>query len=138
MGQLLHGSARTTGATRLSIQRSQKSVKVLAGRYGVSPTTVHKGKKRDFVTDAQMGPKDIRATVLSVEQEATSIAFRRHTLLPLDDCLYALQPSIPTLTRSAMSISTSLKSEPKRANAICSLVSTGLPSSSARTDYIPS
>ncbi len=30
------------------------------------------------------------------------IAFRRHTLLPLDDCLYALQPSIPHLTRSAL------------------------------------
>jgi hypothetical protein len=29
-------------------------------------------------------------------------AFRRHTLLPLDDCLYALQPSIPHLTRSAL------------------------------------
>jgi hypothetical protein len=23
------------------------------------------------------------------------VAFRRHTLLPLDDCLYALQSSIP-------------------------------------------
>lgn len=31
------------------------------------------------------------------------VAFRRHTLLPLDDCLYALQPSIPHLTRSAFS-----------------------------------
>jgi IS5 family transposase len=30
------------------------------------------------------------------------VAFRRHTLLPLDDCLYALQPSIPKLTRSAL------------------------------------
>ena len=29
-------------------------------------------------------------------------AFRRHTLLPLDDCLYALQPSIPHLTRSSL------------------------------------
>ena len=28
--------------------------------------------------------------------------FRRHTLLPLDDCLYALQPSIPHLTRSSL------------------------------------
>jgi hypothetical protein len=26
------------------------------------------------------------------------VAFRRHTLLPLDDCLYASQPSIPHLT----------------------------------------
>jgi len=30
------------------------------------------------------------------------VAFRRHTLLPLDDCLYALQASIPHLTRSAL------------------------------------
>ena len=30
------------------------------------------------------------------------VAFRRHKLLPLDDCLYALQPSIPHLTRSAL------------------------------------
>ena len=30
------------------------------------------------------------------------VAFRRHTLLPLDDCLYALQPSIPGLTRSSL------------------------------------
>ncbi|GEM17022.1 hypothetical protein NBRC3293_1519 [Gluconobacter oxydans NBRC 3293] len=31
-----------------------------------------------------------------------AVAFRRHTLLPLDDCLYALQTSIPHLTRSAL------------------------------------
>lgn len=30
------------------------------------------------------------------------VAFRSHTLLPLDDCLYALQPSIPHLTRSTL------------------------------------
>lgn len=30
------------------------------------------------------------------------VVFRRHTLLPLDDCLYALQPSIPHLTRSLL------------------------------------
>ncbi len=30
------------------------------------------------------------------------VAFRRHTLLPLDDCLYALLASIPHLTRSAL------------------------------------
>ena len=31
-----------------------------------------------------------------------AVAFRQHTLLPLDDCLYALQTSIPHLTRSAL------------------------------------
>jgi hypothetical protein len=30
------------------------------------------------------------------------VAFRRHTLLPLDDCLYALQAMIPHLTRPAL------------------------------------
>ena len=30
------------------------------------------------------------------------MAFRRDTLLPLDDCLYALQPTIPHLTRSTL------------------------------------
>ena len=102
MCQLLHGSAGTTEATRFAIQRSEESVRVLAARYGVSPTTVQKWKKRDFVADARMGPNDSRSTVLSVEQEAACIAFRRHTLLPLDDCLDALQPSIPTLTRSSL------------------------------------
>jgi len=30
------------------------------------------------------------------------MAFRRHTLLPLDDCLYALHATLPHLTRSAL------------------------------------
>lgn len=40
--------------------------------------------------------------MLSPEDEATIVAFRKRTLLPLDDCLYALQPSIPYLTRSSL------------------------------------
>jgi hypothetical protein len=30
------------------------------------------------------------------------VAFRRHTLPPLDDCLYALQPANPHLTKSPL------------------------------------
>jgi transposase InsO family protein len=48
------------------------------------------------------GPKQARSTVLSAEDEAIVVAFRKHTLLPLDDCLYALQPTLPKLTRSAL------------------------------------
>ena len=40
--------------------------------------------------------------MLSVDEEAIVVAFRRHTLLPLDDCLDALQPTIPHLTRSTL------------------------------------
>jgi IS30 family transposase len=49
-----------------------------------------------------MGPKRPRSTVLTREEEALIVAFRKHTLLPLDDCLYALQPTIPHLTRSTL------------------------------------
>jgi hypothetical protein len=49
-----------------------------------------------------MGPKKPSSTVLSREEEAAILAFRELTLLPLDDCLYALQPTIPHLTRSSL------------------------------------
>jgi transposase-like protein len=99
MGQVLHGSARTTAAVRRAIQLRQESVRALAKRYGVSPTTVQKWRNRETTADAKMGPKEVRSTVLTLDQEAIVVAFRRHTLLPLDDCLYALQPMIPHLTR---------------------------------------
>jgi transposase InsO family protein len=102
MGQILHGSATTTHAIRAAIQRSKATAKELAERHGINPKTVAKWKKRAFVHDAPMGPKDPRSTVLTVEEEAIAVAFRRHTLLPLDDCLYALQATIPNLTRSSL------------------------------------
>ena len=102
MGQVLHGCARTTAAVRRAIQHSQKSLNGLAELYGINPKTVAKWKKRGFANDAPMGPKDVRSTVLTKEQEAAVVAFRKYTLLPLDDCLYALQPSIPHLTRSSL------------------------------------
>jgi hypothetical protein len=40
--------------------------------------------------------------VLSIEEEEIIVAFRKHTLLPLDDCLYSLQATIPHLTRSSL------------------------------------
>lgn len=40
--------------------------------------------------------------MLSLEEEAIIVAFRKHRLLPLDDCLYALQRTIPRLTRSSL------------------------------------
>lgn len=102
MGQVLHGSATTTEAVRRAIQNSQESVRALARRHGISPTTVQKWKKRTTTSDGQMGPKEVRSTVLSAEEEAACVAFRKHTLLPLDDCLYALQATIPHLTRSSL------------------------------------
>ena len=103
MGEVLHGCATTTEAIRRAIQNSQESLRVLAKRYGINQKTVAKWKQRETVADlVPTGPKEAKSTVLSVEEEAIIVAFRRHALLPLDDCLYALQPTIPHLTRSSL------------------------------------
>jgi len=102
MGQVLHGSATTTEAIRRAIQHSQASLRTLAKRYGINQKTVAKWKGRTSTADLPTGPRAPRSTVLWVEEEAVVIAFRRYTLLPLDDCLYALQPTIPHLTRSSL------------------------------------
>ncbi len=102
MGQVHHGSATTTAAVRRAIQHSQESLRALAGRYGINPKTVAKWRARASVADQRTGPRAPRSTVLTAEDEAIVVAFRRHTLLPLDDCLYALQATIPHLTRSSL------------------------------------
>ena len=102
MGQVLHGSARTTEATRRAIQNSQESLRALSKRYSINQKTVAKWKKRGSTADLPTGPKEPKSTVLTIGEEAVILAFRRHTLLPLDDCLYALQPTIPNLTRSSL------------------------------------
>jgi hypothetical protein len=102
MGQVLHGSARTTASVRRAIQHSPESLRGLAKRHGINPKTVAKWKKRPSVQDERTGPKEPRSTGLSLEEKAIVVAFRRHTLLPLDDCLYALQATIPHLTRSSL------------------------------------
>lgn len=102
MGQVHHASATTTAAVRRAIQHSQESLRALAKRYGINQKTVAKWKKRTSTADRRTGPSEPRSTVLSLEDEAVIVAFRRHTLLSLDDCLYALQATIPHLTRSSL------------------------------------
>ena len=90
MGQVLHGSARTTQAVRRAIQHSQESLQGLATRYSINPKTAAMWRKRPGVRDARMGPEPVStpvSTVRRAEQEALAVAFRRHTLLARDDCL---------------------------------------------------
>jgi hypothetical protein len=77
-------------------------VSKLATRYGINAKTVAKWKKRPPLTDAPMGPKEKRSTVLTTAEAAVCVAFRRQTVLPLDDWLSSLQASLPPLTRSAL------------------------------------
>ena len=102
MGQVRHGCATTTHAIRATIQRSQATTAALSRELGINVKTVAKWRKRETLEDRKTGPTEPSSTVLSSSEEAMIVAFRRHTLLPLDDCLYALQPSIPHLTRSSL------------------------------------
>jgi transposase len=102
MGQVLHGCVTTTEAVRRAIQNSQESLRALAKRYGINQKTVAKWKNREAVSDLPTGPREPKSTSLSLEDEAIIVAFRKHTLLPLDDCLYALQATIPQRTRSSL------------------------------------
>jgi len=90
-------------ARRLSSNTArQASLAKLSRELGINPKTVAKWRRRATVEDLKTGPKSPHSTTLSEAEEAMIVAFRRHTLLPPDDCLYALQPSIPHLTRSAL------------------------------------
>lgn len=58
------------------------------------------GKKRSSVADLPAGPQGpLRC---SSGNETIIIAFRKHTLLPLDSYLYALHPMVPHLSRSSL------------------------------------
>ena len=85
MGQVRHGSATTTYAVRAAIQRSQASLATLSRELGINPKTVAKWRKRQTVDDRETGPTEPRSTVLTEAEEAMILAFRRHTILPLDD-----------------------------------------------------
>ncbi|WP_346796051.1 IS481 family transposase [Halomonas sp. Bachu 37] len=102
MAQILHKRATTTHAIRTEIQRSTESVTTLSRRYGINPKTVRKWRHRDTVEDTRMGPSAPRSTSLTPLEEAAAVTFRQKTLLPLDDCLHALQREIPTLSRSSL------------------------------------
>jgi transposase-like protein len=102
MGQVRHGFTTTTHAVKAAIQRSQASTAALSRDLGINTRTVAKWRKRETNKHRKTEPKEPRSSVPSEEEEAMIVAFRRQTLLPLDDRLYALQLSIPHLTRSAL------------------------------------
>ncbi|TPW25981.1 IS481 family transposase [Pararhizobium mangrovi] len=102
MGQLLHGSAKTTHVVRAELQRSKASTAELARRFGINEKTVRKWRSRSGVEDEAMGPKEKTSTVLSSAGEAAIVALRVQARLPLDDVYVALKDVIPHLSRSSL------------------------------------
>ena len=103
--QGLHGSATLTKRQRRSVERYKGVGKAWGHWRGTMESrekTVRKRRQRSPVRDRKPGPKHPCSTVLSLDQEAVIVAFRRHTLLLLDACLYALQVMMPRLRRSLL------------------------------------
>ena len=78
-----------------SSKRRKRRPASLAARYGLNPKTVAKWRKRTTTADQPMGPTRPRSTALTEAEEAIVVAFRRRTLLPLDDVLGCLRETHP-------------------------------------------
>ena len=93
MGQVRHKYVTAAHTITAAIQRSQAITAARSREPGITVKTVEDRKTR---------PTHPSSMVLNADEEAMIVAFRRHTRLPTDDCLYALQPTIPHLTRSSL------------------------------------
>lgn len=66
MGQVLHGSATTSGAVGRAIQHSQESLRALSKHYGINPKTVGCQVEEADIADLPAGPKEPRKRAFSV------------------------------------------------------------------------
>ena len=97
MGQVLHNYVMAARTISVAIQRLQTVHAALNGKPRINVKTFAKWRKRETVEDRKTGLTPPSSTVRNADKEAMLVAFRRQTLLPMDDCLYALQPTVPHL-----------------------------------------
>ena len=102
MGQVRHKYVTAAHAITAAIQRSQAITAARSREPGITVKTVVKWRKCETVEDRKTRPTHPSSMVLNADEEAMIVAFWRYTRLPMDDCLYALQPTIPHLTRSSL------------------------------------
>jgi transposase-like protein len=98
----LHKQATTTPKVRAAIQASDEAGTVLAERFGVTPQTIYKWRKRDSVADRSHTPHRLQTT-LTLAQEAVAVALRRALLISLDDLLAVVREFLnPDASRSGL------------------------------------
>ncbi len=76
MGQILHGSARTTEAVRRAIHHSQESLRVLAKRHGINQKTVVKWKRRTPIEGGRLVRSRFDSTIFRVIETQSGSASR--------------------------------------------------------------
>ncbi len=98
----LHKQATTTPRVRAAIQASDEPGPVLAERFGVTPQTIYKWRKRDSVHDRSHTPHRLQTT-LTPAQEAVAVALRKTLLVSLDDLLAVVREFLnPEVSRSGL------------------------------------
>ena len=98
----LHKQATTTPKVRAAIQESDEAGTVLAERFGVTPQTIYKWRKRDSVADRSHTPHRLQTT-LTPAQEAVAVALRKTLLVSLDDLLAVVREFLnPDVSRSGL------------------------------------
>ena len=116
MGQVRHGSATTTFAVRAANTAiaSFDLGAELGAKY--QPEDGAKWRKQQTIKDLKTGSREPRSTVLSQAVEGMIVAFRRQTLLPLDDCLFpsANDPTSNTIITPSISPKTGHIALPQR------------------------
>ena len=98
----LHSQATTTPKVRAAIQASDEVGTALAERFGVTPQTIYKWRKRDNVEDRSHTPHRLQTT-LTPAQEAVAVALRKTLLVSLDDLLAVVREFLnPNVSRSGL------------------------------------
>jgi hypothetical protein len=95
-----HPNARTTPAVRAEIARSAEPTSVLAPRYGVSPDTVRKWRKRGLVECQDRTSRPHKLPWKATDEERAIVCeLRRATGFPLGDLTSAVVRFLPHLNR---------------------------------------
>jgi hypothetical protein len=97
MGQVLHGSATTTPAVRRAIQHSQESLEGGCEALRREPEDDRQVESADLGFRCRRDRKSADRLSCQLKMTPVIVALPRHTLRPFDDCLYALQLTIPHL-----------------------------------------
>lgn len=98
----LHKQATTTPKVRAAIQSSDDAGTGLAERFGVTPQTIYKWRKRGSVEDRSHTPHRLQTT-LTPAQEAVAVALRKTLPVSLDDLLAVVRESLnPHVSRSGL------------------------------------
>lgn len=102
MGQVLHGSATATEAVRRAMQHSQESLRALARRHGVEPKDGRQVEEADVDDRPANRPQGAKIDGAVAGAGGDHRRLQTPYLAAVDDCLYALRATIPSLTRSSL------------------------------------